>query len=534
MAEIRQAKKLAAFSLNDASRQLYRFPSGRVTLLCFVKEDCPTCGLSLTLVEAAFRSFGRRADVYAIGQERDGNLKLMERHGLTVPMRDDSALEVSYEFAIEVVPTVILADAEGRELLRFEGFAREDWKELFGRLSELTGQAAPDVALDSLPQVRPGCGSRSLEPEILQRLKAQKSGLRLRARRIELGTTEDPFEFMFERGLTDGLPVVPPTPERVLRMLEGTRRDPQEVVAIVPPNMAPATVEKVAINAVMAGCKPEYLPVVIAALEAVCTEEFNIHGVMATTWGSTPVIVVNGPIRHKLGMNMGRMALGYGNRANATIGRALKLIVRNVGGARPGEVEQTALGSPGKFTCCFAEWEERSPWEPLHVERGFKPEQSVVTVFPLESGSRQVIDQVSRSARSLAASIALGLEACGHPKIHNYPPEVLIVIAPEHCDVFARDGWSKNQLRQRIQEVTARPLRELLPDEECAVGTSPQSLGIKELTQAELERRIPKFSNPANINIVVAGGEAGKFTAIFAGWYDPVASRSVSRLIEEV
>ena len=127
---------------------------------------------------------------------------------------------------------------------------------------------------------------------------------------------------MFERGLTDGLPVVPPTPERVMWMLTGTRRDPREVIAVVPPNLAPVTIEKIAVNAVMAGCKPEYLPVVIAALEAVCTAEFNIHGIMSTTWGATPVIVVNGPIRQRIGMNMGMMALGYGNRANATIGRA--------------------------------------------------------------------------------------------------------------------------------------------------------------------------------------------------------------------
>src|SRR5258705_8633035 len=160
---------------------------------------------------------------------------------------------------------------------------------------------------------------------------------------------------MFERGLTDGLPVVPPTPERVMWMLTGTRRDPRDVVATVPPNLAPVTVEKVAVNAVMAGCKPEYLPWVIAALEAVCTDEFNIHGVLATTMPVGPVLICNGPGTRAIGMNSGVNVFGQGNRANSTIGRAVQLLVRNVGGGRPGEVDRAAHGNPGKVGFCFAE-----------------------------------------------------------------------------------------------------------------------------------------------------------------------------------
>ena len=196
--------------------------------------------------------------------------------------------------------------------------------------------------------------------------------------------------------------------------------------------MGPATIEKIAVNAVMAGCKPEYLPVVIAALEAVATPEFNIHGIMSTTWGATPVIVVNGPIRERIGMNMGMMALGYGNRANATIGRAVKLTLRNVGGAKPGDIERSTLGSIGKFTTCFAEWEERSPWEPLHVERGFKKDDSVVTVFGLEASSRQIADQTSRTAHALCGSLGLGLEACWHPKQHG-AGEILLIVCARAC-----------------------------------------------------------------------------------------------------
>ena len=206
-----------------------------------------------------------------------------------------------------------------------------------------------------------------------EELAVRFGAARLRSRRVELAELEDEAEAMFDRGWTDGLPVVPPTEERVLRMLDGTTRAPDEVVAVVPPDLVECTVEKVAVNAVMAGCKPEYLPVVLAAVEAACTDEFNAHGLLATTYFSGPVVIVNGPIARAIGMNSGVNALGQGNRANATIGRALQLVIRNVGGGRPGEVDRATLGNPGKYTFCFAEDEAGSPWEPLSVERGFAP-----------------------------------------------------------------------------------------------------------------------------------------------------------------
>jgi hypothetical protein len=316
-------------------------------------------------------------------------------------------------------------------------------------------------------------------------------------------------------------------------MLAGTRRDPQEVIATVPPNLAPLTIEKVAANAVMAGCRPEYLPVVIAVLEAVCTDEFNIHGVMATTAGATPTIVVNGPIRHRLGMNMKVGVLGSGNRANATIGRAVKLALRNVGGARPGEIERTALGGPGKYTACYPEWEERSPWEPLHVERGFQREDSVVTVFGLEPGPRLIVDQLSRTSYALAGSFGMALESCWHPKLHAYG-EVLLVISPEHADTIKRDGWTKAQVRARIQEASARPIRELLSDANAGEGMALRQFGLVNPVPEQLEQMIAKFRKPENINIIVAGGEAGKFSSAFGGWFSgPMGSISVSRKIEE-
>lgn len=524
---------LPGFSLRDIEGRNRSFPTGRPALLCFVREDCPTCGLTMPLIEQAYRTYGGAIDIWAVGQE--GNAMLVGRHGLTVPMLDDMALKVSFTFGLEIVPTVILADSTGGELRRFEGFGRRDWQDLFEQLSLLSGIKSPSLEWSAYPASRPGCGSRSVEPGITERLQAEASGDRLRSRRIQLGSAEDPFEFMFDQGLTDGLPVIPPTPERVLRMLTGTRRDSQEVVAVVPPNLVPVTVEKVAANAVMAGCKPEYLPVVIAALEAVCTDAFNIHGIMATTAGATPIVVVNGPIRNRIGMNMGVQALGSGFRANATIGRALKLVLRNVGGARPGEIERSTLASPGKYTACYAEWEERSPWEPLHVERGFQPGESVVTVFGLESGARLISDQTARTGRKLAGSLGLSLATCGHPKAYRYS-EILLVISPEHADTFARDGWDKTKIRERIQEISARRIRDLLPDDETGEGMPPAAFGIEgSPTGEQLDQMVAKFRKAENINIIVAGGEAGKFSAVFGGWVGGTAgSMSVSRRIEEM
>jgi hypothetical protein len=346
---------------------------------------------------------------------------------------------------------------------------------------------------------------------VAERLQAEAEGSPLRARRIEIGESDDPFEFMFDQGLTDGLPVVPPTPERVLRMLSGTKRDARQVLGLVPPNLAPVTVEKVAINAVMAGCKPEYMPVVIAAVEAILTEQFNMHGVLATTHFPTPVIIVNGPIRDRIGMNYRMNVLGQGNRANATIGRAVQLIVRNVGGGRPGEVDRAALGQPGKYTFCFAEFEERSNWDPLHVERGFKKEDNTVTVYA-GGAPNGIIDQLSRGAKSLATSYGLAMAAISHPKQYNYG-EIVLVVPPEHVDTFAKDGWTKDQVRAQIQEASRRPVRELVQDENCAEGI-PRAAA----EHFGLDTMLPKFRDPKLITLVVAGGEAGKFAAYLGGW----------------
>jgi hypothetical protein len=311
---------------------------------------------------------------------------------------------------------------------------------------------------------------------------------------------------MWSRGWTDGLPLVPPTPARVLAMLEGTTRKPDEVVAVVPPDLAPCTVEKVAINAVMAGCRPEYLPVVLAAVEAVCTDAFNMHGLLATTMGTGPILVVNGPIRRELGMNSGINCLGQGNRANMTIGRALQLVVRNVGGGRPGEVDRATFGNPGKLSFCIAEDEEGSPWTPLSTDLGADLGTNTVTVFPGE-GPRNVIDQISRDADSLARSLAVNLRTVHHPKmVMGF--DCLLVIGPEHARVFDDAGWDKAKLLARLHELL------LIPGEELVRGAGDILEGMPEGVR---NATLPKF-RPGGILIVQAGGRAGLFSAIIGGW----------------
>jgi peroxiredoxin len=513
-----------AFTLNDFAGNSHHFSTQAAQLICFVKEDCDTCNTAAPVLEAMHKAYGAQMDVLLISQSGEDTSLFAQRHALTMPVLDDSTCKTAFEWDIESVPSVFQIDAEGQVVTHFEGFIRADWEALSADLSTQTSQDAAQIDWASLPAWRPGCGSKHLDPTVFDRLRAEADDSPIRARRIDVAGGDDVVEFMFDQGFSDGLPLVPPTPERVLRMLAGTHRDPQEVVATMPPNMGEATVEKIAINAVMAGCKPEYLPVVIAAVEAVCTDAFNIHGVTATTMGAAPVMVVNGPICDKIGMNGKLGALGAGNRANATIGRALRLVVRNVGGASTGGVERSTLGNPMKFTMCFAEHEERSPWPSLHVERGFAPEDSVVTVFAMTGGPVHIVDQTSREPEQLAGSLGHGLEGIFLPQMKNLPVDTLLVVCPEHIDTLMRNGmYTKDQLRARIQEVTAQPRDGLLEDD---------SLAVKAQT-SKTPKTVSKFASTDFIHIVVAGSDAGKFSSAFHGWVSgDIGSVSVSKKID--
>ncbi len=454
-------------------------------LIAIVKRDCPTCVLTAPVLgELAGRA------TLAVCTQDDPTFPE------TVPSRiDDTALALSHQLRIEIVPTLIRMES-GQEADRTHGWDRAEWQRV-ARLDQLGAD---------LPAWRPGCGAKNVEPGVIERLKIRFNETGLASRRIELGSDEDAIEAMFERGWSDGLPLVPPTQERVLRMLEGTARDPQEVIGLCPPDLAPATVEKIAINAVMAGCKPEYLPVVLAAVEAVLDEAFAMHGVLATTMYVGPVVVVNGPIRQRIGMNARGNALGQGNRANATIGRALQLVIRNVGGGRPGEVDRATLGNPGKYTYCFAEDEEGSCWEPLSVERGIAPGVSAVTVFA-GYGLQGIVDQKSRAPEQLACSFAASLNTLQNVKLAP-GCDALLVVCPEHERTFRAAGWTKRRLYDELYRLCD------IPGEELVGGAQGIAEGGPELLAG---RMVNKF-RPGGLMIVRAGGGAGMFSGIIGGW----------------
>jgi len=454
-------------------------------LVAVVKRDCETCVMTAPVLGELARAHG----LLVYTQDDPGFPE-------TVPAPiDDTALDISHRLKIEIVPTLIRLE-QGREVARTYGWDRGEWE----RLSGLAGLGR------DLPQSRPGCGAKNIEPGVLERLKVRFNETGLKSRRIEIGEDEDEVEAMFERGWSDGLPLVPPTEERVLLMLDGTNRDPQEVIGLVPPALAAATVEKIAINAVMAGCKPEYLPVVLAAVEAVLDESFAMHGVLATTQFAGPVVIVNGPVRRRIGMNAKGNALGQGNRANSSIGRALQLVIRNIGEGRPQEVDRATLGNPGKLGYCFAEDEEGSCWEPLSVERGVKPGVSAVTVFA-GFGLQGVIDQKSRTPESLARSMAESLKAIQSVKLAP-ACDAILVVCPEHERTFRNAGWSKARLYEELYRLCE------IPGDELVAGAK----GIAEGGPASLAGKMVNKFRPGGLMIVRAGGGAGMFSGIIGGW----------------
>ena len=451
-----------------------------------VQQECETCvEIAPVLIDLANRDH----PVTIVSQDNPDFLD-----GLDVI--DDTDLEKSWRLDIEVTPTLIrIVDGEPAE--RLVGWDRTNWESFLG---------VTELALGP-PDYRPGCGSLTNLPGEPERLMSKYGEAPLlRSRRLTLGSSQDLHEAMFDRGWTDGLPVVPPTPLRVERMLAATQLHPSHEVVVMPPDLQPCTVEKIAINAVMAGCLPEYLPVVLAAVKGVASDEFNIHGVSATTWNSGPIVVVNGPIAEQIGMNSGFNVFGPGNRANATIGRAVNLIIRNVGGARPGEIDRSMQGHPSKFTMAFAEREHDSPWESLACERGVEPASSAVTLFAGQ-GPAPFADQASRSADSLARSLAACLKVVRHPKLGGRVAAI-VAISPEHGKVFAASGWSKDRLRSELVELLT------FPGDEMVQGVG----GIAEGMSLEVAGSLVQKFKPENLWFVHAGNTAGLFSGIISGW----------------
>jgi hypothetical protein len=321
----------------------------------------------------------------------------------------------------------------------------------------------------------------------------------------------DEFEFFLEKHWSDGFPVVTPTEDRVQRILRGTARDPEEIVGKIPPAMEPATVRTVAIHALMAGCKPEYLPVVLGGLEIMLREEFNVNGVQGTMHGVAPLMIVNGPYAREIGINGSNGCFGPGFRANASIGRAIRLMLLNLGGGIPGVASATVFATPLRYTACVTENVERSPWQTLAVSRGYSSEENVITCAMVES-PRLCYDDASQEPESLLTGIADSMTALGSWNMH-VRSDMVVAMSPEHATLCARAGLSREDVQRRLCELAGLQVRQMKrggnwrPERARKLGVDPQ----------DEERFVPVIKDPRDLHLIVAGGW-GPLTAVCHGW----------------
>jgi hypothetical protein len=450
-----------------------------------VKAGCPTCRLIAPVLaeldDAISLQVLTQDDVAAFA-------------GVTQVI-EDSRLEFSFHNKIQIVPTLLQFE-DDQLVNRTEGWDRQAWR-------DITGAQALGAALVAH---QPGCGSLSVGPGMAERLSLRFGALKLSAREIEVDESVDPVEVIYDRGWSDGLPVVTPTDIRIARMLAGTHRKPDEEVGLIPPNLVTCTIEKAAINAVMAGCRPEYFPVVLGALETMLEPEFSLHGLICTTWFSGPTIIVNGPIAKQIGLNSKGNVFGQGNRANSTIGRAVQLIIRNVGGGRPGEIDRAVFGHPGKVGFCFAEDESDGDWQPLNESRGFAAGTNTVTAFHGD-GVHGIRAHRADDARSLTASLAMGLVGVCHPKLYEWSGAIL-AISPDHYAVYQREGWGREQIEAGIIEALRKPGSELVE------GAGGVAEGI---AKSRADEWVDKF-HPGALLVVRAGGPGSLLSAVIGGW----------------
>ena len=323
----------------------------------------------------------------------------------------------------------------------------------------------------------------------------------------------DLIEWYFDQGWTDGLPVVPPGPETVGAMVDTLGGDPGHLECHVPPRWGNLTREVLAVNCVMAGCRPEFAPVVRAALVAMCSPPFNLNGIQATTHMAAPLVVVNGPVRREIGMNAGSGLFGPGNRANATIGRAIRLVLLNVGGAIPGELDKSTLGHPGKYTFCIAENEELSPWEPYHVEKGYRPDDSTVFCLAAEA-PHSVTNHVANDAEGVLDSVVSAMSTIAHNNAVT-SGSCGVVIGPEHAATVAASGWTRADVRRYLWEHTTNTF------DDISFGGRYGAIYNRNLPASysrEPGARIPIVPTADDIHLFVAGGEAGRFSAFLPGW----------------
>ena len=340
----------------------------------------------------------------------------------------------------------------------------------------------------------------------------------LQSKRHRVEDTADLIEFCFQQGWSDGLPVVPPTEDRVRAMLAAAKLAPDQQVGYIDHRAVSITAEKVAINAVMAGCKPEYMPVVVAAVEAIADPKWGYHGPGTSTGGAAVLMIVNGPIARELDVNSGDNLFGPGWRSNLTIGRAVRLVMRNVCGSLPGLLDRGTVGNPGKLSYVIAENESESPWTPLHVERGFRPEQSAVTIVAA-NGPHQFYNQLSNTAEGVLTTLADDMRISGGVMGQ---PTYVVVLAGEHMKTIANDGWDKKRIRQFLFDHTKNTHAHLKRTGRMSGAIKPDD---------ETATR-PLVETPEDILVVAAGGRAGAFSAYIPGWGSRRSSEAVTKEIK--
>lgn len=329
----------------------------------------------------------------------------------------------------------------------------------------------------------------------------------------EPGDSTDLVEWYFERGAMDGLPVVPPTPEKIGAMVAALGGHPEHCDGRVPPRWGNLTREVLAVNLVMAGCRPEYAPVVQTALVAMCDPHFNLNGVQATTHVAAPLVVVNGPVRRSIGMNSEWGVFGPGNRANATIGRAIRLVLMNVGGATPGDLDKSTLGHPGKYTFCIAENEETSPWAPYHVEHGYRPEDSTVFCIATEA-PHSVTNHVSDDPQGILDSMTSAMSTIAHNNAVS-SGSCAVVLGPEHAHTIASARWTRRDVKRYLWSNTTVTFGDISFNDRYG---KIYNRNLPKWYRRDAGARVPVVPSPEDIHVFVAGGAAGRFSAFLPGW----------------
>lgn len=333
------------------------------------------------------------------------------------------------------------------------------------------------------------------------------------------------IEALFETGWSDGFPIVPPIRRRVDDFVAASGRKADDLIASIPPMGGKATVEKLAANAVMAGCKPEYMPVIVAAVEALLDPSVNVGGMICSMHSAIPLLIINGPIRGELAINSGFNVFGQGHRANATIGRAINLILVNLGGAKPGEADRSTFGQPGNFAFCIAENEENSPFNPLHVDRGFARNESTVTVIGAEPPhiNNNATAETPKNVLLTTVSMMKNLGS-----MNSYlQGESAICLSPEHAEIIARHGWKKTDIQQFLFEHARNPIRELKRGGPYGSDVAKYKTWPRWIDRSDDNALVPVARRASDFLILVAGGP-GKQTAYLPTW----ATRSATRRIE--